>query len=69
MTVTAVRNKVTESDPFLLEVVPTDALTAWIDGDLEGPVARTCNCYGSCGATIHTTDGGCSFGSTTCLER
>jgi len=69
MTVTAVRNQTTENDPFLLEVVPTDALTAWIDGDVEGPVARTCNCFGSCGSTIHQTGTECTMWSTTCLER
>jgi hypothetical protein len=70
MTVTAVRNdQLTESDPFLLEIVPADALTAWIDGDLAGPVARTCNCYGTCGSTINQTGTECTFASTTCLER
>jgi hypothetical protein len=32
-------------EPFLLETVATDTL---IGGSGDGPVALTCNCYGSC---------------------
>jgi hypothetical protein len=69
MTVTVERaDQATVDDPFLLEVVGTDALTAAIDGGVEGPVARTCNCWGTCGPGI-TTGSCCTAASTTCLER
>ena len=36
------------ADPFLFESVGTDSMIAG-NGDGAGPVALTCNCYGSCG--------------------
>jgi hypothetical protein len=37
-----------KTDEFLFDVVRTESLIAGIAGD-SGPVARTCNCFGTCG--------------------
>jgi hypothetical protein len=40
------RDRSAQKDPFLLEAVAADSLLGEPAGD--GPVALTCNCYGSC---------------------
>jgi hypothetical protein len=40
------KTRTPEQDPFLLQTIATENLVA---GDTDGgPVALTCNCYGSC---------------------
>jgi hypothetical protein len=68
MTITSIRPELAvKEDPFLLETIATDALIVGVGEDI-GPVARTCNCYGSCGPTL-CAGHCCTHGSTTCLER
>ena len=43
---TVLKTRTSEQDPFLLQAIATESLVA---GDADGgPVALTCNCYGSC---------------------
>jgi hypothetical protein len=43
---TALTTQTSGQDPFLLQAIATESLVA---GDADGgPVALTCNCYGSC---------------------
>jgi hypothetical protein len=62
VSITAIRpSTVEERDPFLLETVATESLIASVSED-TGPVARTCNCWGSCGPGL--CHGTCCSGST-----
>lgn len=52
MTITAIRPATqAETELFLFEAVTTDVLIGRVP-EGTGPVARTCNCSGTCGVTL-----------------